>query len=561
MEKNKHSQNQSRSSKTNIKNPKKKVSQEKSTRFRDSYYNPKLHKRNWEPSGKYKEKNKYIYGDTGLGYNLKDTNIIQKEKSTLDKSQTHFLEFDFLENNDIIITIEHCSNCEQHLNHTNHVNDIYKNIAKLLQTCINIRFPFIKVYLKPIDTSSNKHLNRLGALEIQLAMKINDKQTITTLFSKLNSNQWPNFNNILNKINNLVPVLNIKCTIYDKEEDIENSLDNNNNNNFSSNQINSNKNIHNNVLLALPSKYENIKINLYSLKNEQIDLCCQEASNQLDIAFNPKRKKEIYYEEQYSKINGNNILNNQINNSNINHSNMNNKLNLTQKTLSSRPQSGLRSKSTNNTFNYSKKNNSTLSFLNQSKRGDLIEDISILNKLKGKLLSTGYSDKTGNLFFENVPYDSYLIEIENNKNFLGCGMILQFQKIFSTNNINNKKNISENGNYILNKVIGLKRQIDSYVEVYLFSKGKTENNDFTGVNLITGARVILIKKFFDSGDIVSGNVDEFDLEENKNIKGRYEIVTVPGEAELNVFKQGYENVYKQIYLKNGINKINIELIG
>ena len=26
----------------------------------------------------------------------------------------------------------------------------------------------------------------------------------------------------------------------------------------------------------------------------------------------------------------------------------------------------------------------------------------ILNKLKGKLLSTGYSDKTGNLFFENV---------------------------------------------------------------------------------------------------------------------------------------------------------------
>lgn len=95
----------------------------------------------------------------------------------------------------------------------------------------------------------------------------------------------------------------------------------------------------------------------------------------------------------------------------------------------------------------------------------------------------------------------------------------------------------------------------------MFSKGKNENNDFTGINLISGARVMLVKKFFDSGDIVSGNVNEFDLEENKNIKGRYEIVTVPGEAELNIFKKGYENVYKQINLKNGINKINIELVG
>ena len=180
--------------------------------------------------------------------------------------------------------------------------------------------------------------------------------------------------------------------------------------------------------------------------------------------------------------------------------------------------------------------------------------------MKGKLLSTGYSDKSGNLFFENVPYDSYLIEVENNKNFLGCGTVVQFQKIFNTNN-DTKKNVSEDGNYIFSKIIGLKRQIDAYVEVYLFSKGKNENNDFSGVNLITGARVVLIKKFFDSGDIVSGNVDEFDLEENKKIKGRYEIITVPGEAELNVFKQGYENVYKQIYLKNGINKINIELVG
>ena len=559
MEKNKNSQNQSKSSKINPKiKIKNKNPPEKSTRFQDSYYNPKLHKKNWEPSGKFKEKNQYTYGDSGLGYNLNNKDITPKEKSTLNKTQTHFLEFDFIENNDIIITIEHCSNCEEHLSHTNHVNDIYKNISKLLQLCINIRFPFIKVYLKPIDTSSNKHLNRLGALEVQLAMKINDQKNIITLFSKLNSNQWPNFNSILNKINNIVPLVNIKCTIYDKEDEDENSILENNNNDGNNNILNGSKinnNLNNNEILVLPSKYENIKINLYSLKNNQIELYCQEASNQLDIAFNPKRKKEIYYEEQNSKINNNTTNKSKMNNSNIN------KLNLTQKTLSTRPQSGFKNKSINNTFNYSKKNNSTFSFLNQSKKLEIIEDISVLNLLKGKLLSSGYSDKSGILFFENVPYDSYLIEVENNKNFLACGMVVQFQKILDIKNTKNKNNISENGNYIVNKLIGLKRQIDAYVEVYLFSKGKKDSIDFSGVNLISGARVILIKKFFESGDIVSGNVDEFDLEENKNIKGRYEIITVPGEAELNVFKQGYENVYKQINLKNGINKINIELIG
>ena len=551
MDKSKTSQNQQKPLKVVKKNQNAKNQKEKPTRFQENYYNPKLHKKNWKYSSKVKEKNKYTYGDSGLGYNSsiddKNKDITIKERSAIDQSQKHFLEFDFMENNDIIITIEHCSNCQQHLNHTNHINDIYKTISKLLQLCINIRFPFIKVFLKPIDTSDNKYLNRLGALEIQLGMKINDKISVMSLFSKLNTNQWPNFNKILNKINNIVPVINIKCNIYDKEEEDNSYADNNTKDkDITNNNINS--------MLALTSKYENIKINLYSLKSEQLELYCQEASNQLDITFNPKRKTEMYYEEQNSKMSSfkNNNYNNN-NKSNLNNSNIN-KLNLTQKTISTRPQTGYKNKSINNIFNYSIKNNSSFTFLNQSKRVDVIEDISILNKLKGKLLSTGYCDKSGNLVFENVPYDSYLIEVENNKNFMGCGTIIQFQKISP-----NKKNLCANGNHIVKKLIGLKRQIDSYVEVYLFSKGK--ENDFTGFNLISGARVILVKKFFDSGDIVSGNVDEFDLEENKKIKGRYEIITVPGEAELNVFKQGYENVYKQINLKNGINKINIELIG
>ena len=548
------------------KNPKKliqtKQQKSKSTRFQDNYFNTKLHKHNWEPSGKYKEKGKYTYGDSGLGFNMGEQNITkQNDKKNANKTPTHFLEFDFLENNDIIIIIEHCSNCEEHLNHTNHVNNIYKNISKLLQLCINIRYPFIKVYLKPIDIN-NKTISKLGALEIQLGMKINDNKTITTLFSKLNSNQWPNFNNILNKINSLVPLIDIKCTVYDKEEDLDNnnnSIDNmnmNENNDINNEEDNANKNNikekNDKILLALPSKFENIKINLYSLKNKQIEAYCKEAANQLDMAFNPKRKAEIFYEEQ-NKEGINNIENNES--KLYGNSKMTNKLNLTQKNFLTRPESSLKNKSLNNTFNYSVRNNSTLSFSNYGKKGELIDDLSLVNDLKGKLLSTGYVDKSGILIFENVPYDSYLIEIENSKIFLGCGMPILFQKIYNKKISDN----SQNKNYLLNKIFGLKRQIDAFVEVYLFSKN--EKNDFSGINLISDAKVVLIKKFFESGDIVSGNVDELELEENKNIKGRYEIVTEAGDAELNVIKKGYENIYKKIKLKNGINKINIELVG
>ena len=555
MEKTKPIKNPPKSAKNPKIVVKTKPNQEKSTRFQESYFNPKLHKHNWEPSGKFKEKKKYTYSDAGLGFNIGEPKIVNQNNANalIKKTPTHFLEFDFLENNDIIIIIEHCSNCEEHLNHTNHVNNIYKNISKLLQLCINLRYPFIKVYLKPIDIN-NKSINKLGALEVQLGMKINDNKTITTLFSKLNCNQWPNFNNILNKINSIVPLIDIKCTVYDKEEDVDNNNNSIDNNNIKLNDNNDENNIkikNDKISLALPSKYENIKINLYSLKNKQIESYCKEASNQLDIAFNPKRKTEIYYEEQKKNdinINNNNGFNNQ--------SKISNKLNLTQKLT--KPESFMKNQSISNTFNYSIKNNSTTSFFNYSKKTDLIEDLSLVNDLKGKLLSTGYVDKSGILIFENVPYDSYLIEVESSKVFLGCGMPILFQKIYNKNNSQNSANKSTN-NYLLNKIFGLKRQIDAFVEVYLFSKN--DKNDLSGINLVSGARVVLIKKFFESGDIVSGNVDELELDENKNIQGRYEIVTEAGEAELNVIKKGYENIYKKIKLKNGINKINIELVG
>ena len=58
MEKTKPIKNPPKSAKNPKIVVKTKPNQEKSTRFQESYFNPKLHKHNWEPSGKFKEKKK-----------------------------------------------------------------------------------------------------------------------------------------------------------------------------------------------------------------------------------------------------------------------------------------------------------------------------------------------------------------------------------------------------------------------------------------------------------------------------------------------------------------------
>ena len=478
---------------------------EKSSRLLDNYYNPNIHKKNWEPSGSIKEKNKYVYGDTGLAHNIKDYPKNESNKLK-NKEQIHFLEFDFLEENDIIIIIEHCANCDKHINHTNHSNDIFKYITRLLQICINYRFPFIKIYLKPIDTSNNK-INRIGALEIQLGMKINNKTTINTLFSKLNTGQWPNFHNILNKISTYVPVFDFKFQIYDKEEG-ENSESTILESCINESKTNEDKNNRKDAFKK-PYKYENIKINLFSYNCEQIENCCKEASNALEAIYNSKRKIELYHENNTQNETKNNIL-----------------LTKTSNSLN------------NNNMNISLKTNVSINNNNISKKGEIIEDLSIINQIKGKLLSTGYSDKYGFLYFKNVPFDSYVIEIENNKKFLGCGALIQFKKI--------NQSPKNNENYIFNKIFGLKRQISAYVEVYLFSNEQKDNK--FEINFISGANVFLKK-----------NGEEEEIELKESIKGKYEIITEPGPGIIVAIQNGKEIANKEVSLNNGLNKYNIEL--
>ena len=511
---------------------------EKSSRKLDGYYNPKIHKNIWQTSGYIHKKNQYIYNDTGLGYNLNNENNIQINNNIDNKKikipQTHFLEFDYLKNNEVIITIEHCSNCEEHLIHTHHINDIYKHISNIIKNCISLRFPFIKVFIKPCEIKDN--IQKLGCLEIQMGKKINNKTKIITLFSKINSGSWPNIYSILNKIMKHVPLLNLKITLFNKEEGLDDKE--------KETEI-----LLENFHIKLPSKLYNIKVNLYEYYPEQLEKYFYENDDSLDQIFNPKRRTEILKEEieknnnKYTKK-YNNIISERPKSSYSYYNNNNNNLILNEKSFINT--------NLNNSFNstlYSSNTNNSILKNNKSKL--FIEDSTQLKKMKGKILSSAFSDKEGIILLENVPYDSYIIEVENNQNFKSCGIFLQFKKIFEYDELNNPY---KNKLFTYNRIIGLTKQIDSYVQVFIYFINEEGKNE-----LINEAKVTLIRKYFGDNDLYLNDIEEFNFKENKNIKGRYEIITTPGECIIKVFKIGFEETSKEVNLKLGENKINIEL--
>lgn len=194
-----------------------------------------------------------------------------------------------------------------------------------------MRFPFIKVYLKPIDTQivptnlqnyeksevvDYKYKDvRIGAFEIQLAIKSpQEKLEIYQVHSKLMSGQWPNFNCILNKIVTKLPRFNLSLNIFDREDKInepgrsESSAEDNNE------EIKSNSDPYEDENL-LPSKFENIKINLYQLKNPQILNIINQSNDDLDMILNPKKRLELLamnklnQKEFYGELSGRGILN------------------------------------------------------------------------------------------------------------------------------------------------------------------------------------------------------------------------------------------------------------
>lgn len=116
--------------------------------------------------------------------------------------------------------------------------------------------------------------------------------------------------------------------------------------------------------------------------------------------------------------------------------------------------------------------------LNLNTRADIpIEDKDILENLKGTLIRTVYTNGDGKLILDGLPHDTYLVEIENSKNFIGTGLIFKTNFIIDGNTkevagLNSKLGMTS-------KLIGLKRQTDSYISIYTSFIKDAENFDFT----------------------------------------------------------------------------------
>ena len=100
---------------------------------------------------------------------------------------------------------------------------------------------------------------------------------------------------------------------------------------------------------------------------------------------------------------------------------------------------------------------------------------------------------------------------------------------------------------MFSKIFGLKRQTNAFLEIYLFSN-KNKDNKFE-IDFIDGAKILLKRK--------NNNSDILELSEK--MKGKYEIITEPGEVQINVIIQGKEEYNKDLILNNGLNTLRIEL--
>ena len=281
----------------------------------DNYYNSEIHPRSWWPNGGLIIKRRYKYTGIGLDHFYEKNNVeqletiedsIPKEKKDADYI-VNFKEFESLKYNEFMITIEHCASCEEHKYITQHQSDtIFKELAISYQKIIRERFPFIKVYLKPIDVEIVKNrgfvipkvqkngaahpkipsLNtkfkqcRIGAFEIQIATRDEKGEIITRIIhSKLKTKKFPEVNTVLKKIVSFMPRFRLKLVLFDKEdyEDIE--------------------------------KMDNIQVNLYLCNSKMIKEVTDNAKMQV-LNFTSPTRRLLMLKEQRFKLQQQNFLKN-----------------------------------------------------------------------------------------------------------------------------------------------------------------------------------------------------------------------------------------------------------
>ena len=549
------------------------------TRELDNFFNHKLHQRGWWPSGLFLRKQYYYYAQPGLGCYYEKNNVEQLKdlgelkKETKKNILKNFIEYNYVEDNQYVITIEYCSNCEEHITHTFHSAEVYKNYAISLQKCILLRFPFIKVILKPIETdilkqehyklpkvdlfgnSEKKYVNdkfkdvRIGAFEIQICYKkVGTEIKKALLHSKLQTKQFPEITKILDKIVNYLPDFTGQIITYEKEEEIENSKKNNNSED-----------------IYAKGFLEGLQINIYLLNNPRIKAISTEAWNNIQTQQEP-HKRQLMMKEQKLLTKENMFKNNSIMNmkankirplSSISGYKSLGKLRKSQSAKNiERPSTSKTFLLGNNNRNISNINNTSMlssSLMHKNTMNNYILDKNEANNLKGKLILTKYTNSEGHIDIGPLPYDSYFIEVQESRQYRSIGFVLKF----NTLNLKNKN--------FIKKYIGLFIQENSFIQLNIYEVNKDKNGVEDPVHL-GQAKVTLKRLYNDDQDNLDNNFEneensefKITLNEKANAPGIFEHTVTPGQYLLEVQKENYETIRKFIELEKGSNTINVEM--
>ena len=525
------------------------------------YFNQKFHSINWNPNGLYQRNKYYYYVGPSLGFIDKEGNkrydkseINRERTKSNQKKITIFPEFNFMEDNQYKIIIEYCSNCEEHQAYTSHKSEVFQNYATYLQKCILLRFPFIKVVLKPIDSSNirlkfpkvnksgdliNKFDVRIGAFEVILSYKKKDEELKNELlYSKLEKKMFPLISSILDKIVKYLPTFNGQIIVYEKEnrndiQEIEKD--------FEKKEL-----------------IEGLEINIYLMKNIQIINIINKAWNEIRDQIDPKRRLMAIREQRLmNKINSEEKYTSQTNHINTNErylrsssmTNIRNNDFLEDNFFKTQTSFKLKRQKTNKSDNFKIYNRNDIDELykNKSKNSassKYIFDKEISNNLKGKLIIRKYTNKEGVIDIGPLPYDSYYIEVKESTQFRNVGLCLSF------NDLNLYKD-----NFI-KKYIGLLTQENAYIQVHVYETKENDKEKIPDLSLLSNAKISL-KKIKENKEEKNRDLNIEIKESNKS--GIYENTVPPGKYILETKKSNYELNTKYIELKEGQNLINVEM--
>ena len=532
------------------------------SRVLDNYFYPKLHGRAWWPNGVYIIKKQYGYSDSGLNYYYEKNNVEQLKDITVEpkrRSVNHFnadnsfAEFTYLSKAEYTVTIEYCANCEEHATHTRHSAELYKSFALKIQKSIMLRFPFMIVLLKPIDTDIIKEealkfprlkqnggrydkitiINdkfkevRIGALEIQISGMKNggDKFETFLLHSKLRSGKWPKIERILDKIVSFLPKFSCEVNVFEKQEETDSTEENN------VNAVNESE---------IQSKIQYLQINVYLYKNEKIQRIIEQSIIDEQNETDPHKRKEMLKEVKK-----------------LEKESMYRPCTAAYKSLarsqSLRSLSALRPPSSISAHSAQQLNilRNSSNFVKQQTPSTqmIIYDKDKAAMMKGKLLITKYTNENGSINIGPLPYDTYLIEVVESNHFQYAAMPLMF------NTISNQKAIR--------KYIGLFIQENAFLQLHVYevnAQGEKVHLNNCKVTLKTCVKQQEEEEEEHSNSLgMDLETRETKIELKQSREGIFELMTKTGRYLIEVFKDNYDIVRRFYDLDKGLNYFNIEM--